>query len=198
MAAISNPAAKPVRAGNVAASNGRAAVRLLTPANQITIVAGKNARVTSEKAEKLAAKESRPRASSRPPRTPGVWHWPRYKHKGVGRQVNQRERDVSGQLREGLRFLRQPKPQKAQSHGRNDAQDAPDFGRVSPSSGIPPTFHDGHVPRSLQTGTRWGSVSQEYSHFPGGSASESEGLEGSQTLSGESRGQEYNQAAPIP
>ena len=84
-AAINSPANV---AGKAVAGKRPAADRLLTAANQITTVAGKNARVVSENAEKLAAKESNPRASRRPPRTPGVWCCPGYEDKDVGRQVD--------------------------------------------------------------------------------------------------------------
>ena len=70
VAAMSSPTSA---VGAPVASFRSAAVRLLTAANQITKVAGSSATVTSENDEKLAANDSTPTASSRPPRTPGAW-----------------------------------------------------------------------------------------------------------------------------
>ena len=52
----------------------------------MTIVAGKNARVVSERTEKLVAKERQPKSQQETPAYPGVWSRPGYEGKGVGRR----------------------------------------------------------------------------------------------------------------
>ena len=63
---------RPTTAAGKEVARGRPeAARLLTEANQRMNVAGSRTTVTSDRVEKLARNERRPRAARRPPRTPG-------------------------------------------------------------------------------------------------------------------------------
>ena len=67
VAAMSRPTAA---AGTEVTSGRPDAAMLLPAANQSTNVAGRRTMVTSDRVEKLARNERRPRAARRPPRTP--------------------------------------------------------------------------------------------------------------------------------